>query len=326
MVNRYSNLKVLIWCCSILFFLNSCNSETAYIKNNETGVEEISKFAPFHIAEKDAKATVSFVETQIPFEIDLSGNNHKKDIDLIKDVIGKDIPVRILVYKGTNKIAKILPATEQDIFDYRKDLVRADDAVLNRPDPSLISIFPDEVSLLAVFNIMVNNSCANTNNQDGCLTFQFASDGCNARAHKMKQILGANGYNCQMHYIFGDLVAAAGSCCVPWIYHTAPLVLVRNSSNIIEERIIDPSLFAAPVTPEAWRAACQNSVCVFNPDFEFGPVTYKTVPGIVFNYNPSSMSFRLDTDNFRTDCTLEVYQNQSGCGIPNPVPPDNCQN
>ncbi|HMI06780.1 MAG TPA: protein-glutamine glutaminase family protein [Flavobacterium sp.] len=274
----------------------------------------------------DSKATVGFVQTPVPFEFDLTIDSHTNDIKLIKEVIGKDIPLRIFAYKGTNKIAKVQAVTEQDILNYRKDLVRADSEIMNRPDPAFLSIFPDEISLTNVYEIILNNSCANTNFQEGCLTFQFATDGCNARAHKMKQILNANGYNCQKQYIFGDLIASAGLCCVPWVYHTAPLVLVRNSSNVIEERILDPSLFNTPVTPEIWRAACQNVTCLLNPDFEFEPVTYKTVPGIVFNYDPGSMSFRLDSDYFRTDCTLEIYQNQSGCGFPNPFPPENCQN
>lgn len=326
MEKQYSNLRFLPWCICILLVLNSCSSESLYVNTADNNTAEIAKFAPFKITEANNKATVSFVETPVPFEFDLTVDSHANDIRLIKEVIGKDIPLRIFTYKGTNKIAKVQPVTEQDILNYRKDLVRTDSGILNRPDPAFLSIFPDELSLTNVYNIILNNSCANTNFQDGCLTFQFATDGCNARAHKMKQILNANGYNCQKHYIFGDLIASSGSCCVAWIYHTAPLVLVRNNNDVIEERILDPSLFNTPVTPEIWRAACQNSACVLNPDFEFEPVTYKTVPGIVFNYNPSSMSFRLDSDYFRTDCTLEVYKNESGCGLPSSFLPENCQN
>ncbi|WP_298221670.1 protein-glutamine glutaminase family protein [Flavobacterium sp.] len=325
MKKHYANLRWLLGCIFMLWLLNSCSSETAYVREDVKEVEEIAKFAPFNITIDHAKARVSFVQTPIPFEMDLSTDKHTSDIRLIEEVIGKDIPLKVFVYKGTNQIAKVLLGTEQDILDYRKDLVSIDSDIMNRPDPSLISIFPDEATLMSVFNMIVNNSCSN-NNQAGCLTFQFATDGCNARAHKMKQILNSNGYNCQKHYIFGDLLASANSCCTQWIYHTAPLVLVRNSNNVVEERIIDPSLFSAPVTPEVWRAGCQNSVCVFNPNFEFGPTSYKTVPGIVFNYDPMSMSFRLDSDYFRTDCTLGVYQNQSGCSFPNPLPPENCQN
>jgi len=323
-MEKYSNLRLLFWCVSMVLVLNSCSSESGYAKNEK--VTELAKWAPFEIKIKDQKAIVGFVESPVPFEFDLTANHHKNDIRLIENVIGSDTPVRIFVYKGTSHIAKIEPATQNDILNYRKDLVSANSEIMNRPDPLLVSIFPDEAALANIYTMIVNNSCANTNFQEGCMTFQYATDGCNARAHKMKQLLNANGYNCQKHYVFGGLLASAGTCCVQWIYHTAPLVLVRNSNNIIEERILDPSLFATAVTPEVWRAACQNMACVLNPDFEFEPVTYKTVPGIVFHYNPSSMSFRLDSDYFRTDCTLEVYQHQSGCAFPNPIPPDNCQN
>jgi len=326
MEKYYSKLRFPLWYIVVLLVLNSCSSESAYIKNESNGTEEIAKLAPFNIKVNGNKATVGFVQTPVPFEFDLTVNNHHSDIQLIKDAIGKDIPLRIFVYSQTNKIAKVFPVTEQEILDYRKNLVKADDEILNRPDPSLLSIFPDEATLMNVYTIITNNSCVSTNFQDGCLTFQYATDGCNARAHKMKQLLNANGYNCQKHYIFGDLLASSGTCCTPWVYHTAPLVLVRINSEVVEERVLDPSLFTMPVTPEVWRAACQNMICVFNPEFEFAPATYKTVPGIVFNFNPSSMSFSLDSDYFKTDCTLDVYHNESGCGLPGTFPPENCQN
>jgi len=326
MEKYHSNFKLLIGSIFMFMLLNSCSSETAYVREEAKGIEEIAKFVPFDIKVNGAKALVSFVQTPLPFEIDLSVDNHASDIRLIESIIGVDTPLRIFVYKGTLTIAKVEAVTQQEILDYRKNLVRADSDIMNRPDPQLVSIFPDETSLSNVFNVIVNNSCANTSNQDGCLSFQFASDGCNARAHKMKQLINAFGYNCQKHYVFGSLLASTSTCCVNWIYHTAPLVLVRNGSGIVEERIIDPSLFNAPVTPEVWRAACQNMVCVLNPDFEFLPTTYKTVPGIVFQFNPSSMSFSLDSDYFKTDCTLNVYRSQSGCGNPTALPPDNCQN
>lgn len=328
MENHNINLKMLFFFlfASILFLMNSCSSEENFVKSDPNNIVEFAKFTPFNITVNKEKAIVSFVQSQIPFEIDLLNNLHQKDVNLIQEVIGKDIPVRVFVFKGTNRIAKILSVTDVDIAEYRKSLITIDNAILNRPDPLLISIFPDELTLMNMFNLIVSNSCAN-NNQDGCLTFQLASDGCNARAHKMKQILNQNSYNCQKQFIFGsDLLASTSSCCIQWVYHTAPLVLVKNNNNEIEERVIDPSLFDVPVTPAVWREACQNLACVFNPDFEFQPVTYKTVPGIVFNYDPSSMSFLLDSDYFRTNCTLGVYQNQSGCGIPDPFPPQNCQN
>jgi len=112
-----------------------------------------------------------------------------------------------------------------------------------------------------------------TNYADLKPTFKYPDDGCYARAHRMYQII------CQTYSSWkvwnyksanGQLRACsdrgknAGPCSpadmrryVEWVYHVAPLVLVKSGEQV-QETVLDPSLFTGPVTVDDWQSA-QNA-------------------------------------------------------------------
>lgn len=89
------------------------------------------------------------------------------------------------------------------------------------------------------------------------LPFRFLNDGCQARAQKMAQILLSRNLKLAKIFIKGrfeldnphDVLWP-----VKWQYHVAPLVAVRAASGKTELRVLDPSLFAGPVSPQEFVA------------------------------------------------------------------------
>ncbi|KIX22659.1 hypothetical protein SY27_02215 [Flavobacterium sp. 316] len=99
------------------------------------------------------------------------------------------------------------------------------------------------------FNAMKNKSCA-INNQNLCIPFQYANDGCYARAHMMRQHMNYASKDCYKIFAYGNLkvnTSSTGVCGIAWRYHVAPLISVNGVWNVI-----DPSLFNQPVTITTW--------------------------------------------------------------------------
>jgi hypothetical protein len=65
----------------------------------------------------------------------------------------------------------------------------------------------------------------------------------------MRQILNNAGYECEKQFVYGNLRASTGTCCVSWVYHVAILVSFKNASGVVEKRIIDPSWYQPVLSP-----------------------------------------------------------------------------
>lgn len=84
------------------------------------------------------------------------------------------------------------------------------------------------------------------------IPFDYALDGCFARAHKMATLLDQRGITSGKAFIQGRLFASTKYGPVNWRYHVAPVVLVEeNGVNV--PYIIDPSLSPTAMKYEAWR-------------------------------------------------------------------------
>jgi hypothetical protein len=130
----------------------------------------------------------------------------------------------------------------------------------------------------------------------------------------MRQILLNAGYDCEKQFVYGNLRASTGTCCVSWVYHVAILVSYKNASGIVEKRIIDPSLFSSgPVTDAAWRAACTNTSCG-----SASVSSFANTAGNVYYRSPSG-SLLYDNNYVNTNCVLNIFSSLSGCS-PSPAP------
>lgn len=114
---------------------------------------------------------------------------------------------------------------------------------------------------------------------DPSLPFRFLPDGCQARAQRMAQLLLAKGIQSGKVFIKGKFeLENPWDPLWParWQYHTAPVLLVKVAEGRNELRVIDPSLFARPVTlPEfASRFASFKSSRI-DDLYLTGPFTYE---------------------------------------------------
>jgi hypothetical protein len=118
----------------------------------------------------------------------------------------------------------------------------------------------------------------------------------------MRQILNNAGYECEKQFVYGNLRASTGTCCVSWVYHVAILVSFKNASGVVEKRIIDPSLLSTgPITDTAWRAACTNTTCG-----SASVSSYANTAGNVYYRNPAG-SLLYDNNLVNTNCTLTAF-------------------
>lgn len=90
-----------------------------------------------------------------------------------------------------------------------------------------------------------------------CIPFLYPDDGCWARAHEMCRLMIAAGAKPRKVWIDGNLHANTKNnpqCFVDWGWHVAPTICVRHRPFHAEYMVIDPSLFATPVTETTWKS------------------------------------------------------------------------
>lgn len=289
---------------------NANQDSTLHLKEvGDASLTDFGKTIPVGIDEENGTLKVSFIVTAQFYTI-IPNKENEKYVNLIKQAIKDESPIHVFVKPNTNEIAKVEKGTEKDVNYFRSILTKEEKAVTNK----LASVLPDLATLNSIFTQIKNQSCGTSTASSPCITFRYPVDGCYARAHKMRQILISNGYDCEKQFVYGNLKATTGTCCVAWSYHVALLVSYKNASGVTEKRIIDPSLFASgPVTETAWRNACTNSTC--------GSVSvssYANTAGNVYYRSPSG-SLMYDNNTINTNCVLTKFSALSGCS-PSPAP------
>lgn len=296
--------------------INSCsdsnaNQETVNAQSKEISLKEYGRTVPVGIDKEDGTFKVSFILSAQPYHIKDTKENEAY-IAMISQAVKNEAPVRIFLKSNSNEIAKVESPTQEDIRFFKSALtkeVRAEKGVTNK----LASVIPDLATLNSLFTQIKNQSCGTSTASSPCITFRYPVDGCYARAHKMRQILNNAGYECEKQFVYGNLRASTGTCCVSWVYHVAILVSFKNASGVVEKRIIDPSLVSTgPITDTAWRAACTNSTCGST-----SVSSYANTAGNVYYRNPAG-SLLYDNNLVNTNCTLTAFSALSGCSAPVP--------
>ncbi|NSL85925.1 hypothetical protein ECE50_003720 [Chitinophaga sp. Mgbs1] len=278
--------------------------ETATPQAVNSDIVMAGNFTPFTLNTGNAgPSTVGFVQSARLYEIDLSRIGANVDADLLRKAIQDEIPVEVYLYRNTNKIAQVKPAGEPALAAYRK-MQQAPAGPQPEAEPPVI---PSQAALNSLWSQLASAP----------IPFSFATDGCYARAHKMRQIILNAGYDCNKYFAYGYLAASTGSCCVLWSYHVAPLVRFKTTSGAIEYRILDPSLFSGPVTQTQWLNACKNTGCSSSAYVS----STRTMPGNVYYVSATSNTPLYDNNYASTNCVIATYSGYSGCG---PAPVLNC--
>ncbi|MFT3798078.1 protein-glutamine glutaminase family protein [Microbacterium sp.] len=107
-----------------------------------------------------------------------------------------------------------------------------------------------------LFDQLATLSCAPLTVPAPCIPFLYPDDGCWGRAHEMSRLLIAKGVTPGKVWIRGGLRVATRNnptCAVRWGWHVAPTVIVRRFPWLSRRMVIDPSLFATPVTEAVWK-------------------------------------------------------------------------
>ncbi|WP_123838360.1 protein-glutamine glutaminase [Chryseobacterium oncorhynchi] len=304
-------LSMMVFVAALSF--NACsdsnaNQETVNPQSKEIVMKEFGKTVPTGLDKEDGKYKVSFILSAQPYEIKDTKENEAY-ISMISQAVKNETPVQIFLKANSNEIAKVEKATAEDVRYFKSVLTKEERGVTNR----LASVIPDLATLNSLFTQIKNQSCGTSTASSPCITFRYPVDGCYARAHKMRQILNNAGYECEKQFVYGNLRASTGTCCVSWVYHVAILVSFKNASGVIEKRIIDPSLNSTgPITDTAWRAACTNSTCGSTSVSSF-----TNTAGNVYYRSPSG-SLLYDNNLVNTNCTLTAFSALSGCSAPVP--------
>jgi hypothetical protein len=150
-----------------------------------------------------------------------------------------------------------------------------------------------------MFDLCNAKVCCPTSPTAPCIPFDYPDDGCWGRAHEMYRLMANQGVACNKVWIYGSLRAATTNnprCEVRWGWHVAPTLPVKIGSKT-ETYVIDPSLFAKPVTQAAW-ASVQG-----DPKAQLAAST-----GAVFYRSPSGAT-QTDPSFTATNQVLATYRN-----------------
>ncbi|MDO4713497.1 MAG: protein-glutamine glutaminase family protein [bacterium] len=242
---------------------------------------------------------------------ELIGKDHEM-LDLpgkLKFIIGRSVDDKlgspiIHIEKPTDQELKKLQAHKERL----KDLIASDTKVRRSASLSWVMSPTQEQSFFTQFK---NLSCA-TSSQYPCLPFQYAADGCYARAHYMRKLMADAGYDCKKIFV-SDInhrlqAHTKANCCVAWRYHVAPLVYVATG-YATEMMVIDPSLFDAPVLYTTWINKMKSNCKGLGQPNEY--VQIKSADH--YAYNPNSGAFIFDDDYSLTFYVLDDYPQNYGC-------------
>ena len=107
-----------------------------------------------------------------------------------------------------------------------------------------------------VFDAMNATSCPPLTVPAPCIPFLYPDDGCWARAHEMCRLMINMGLKPRKVWIRGSLHVSTRNnpaCSVRWGWHVAPTLCVRRCFFFTQRMVIDPSLFATPVSEATWK-------------------------------------------------------------------------
>ncbi len=194
--------------------------------------------------------------------------------------------------------------------------------IINTSTPGLTNVVPDMATAQLMFNYLTKQCCALSGpyGVDHCISYQYAEDGCYARAHKMCYVLN-NKYHYATHKIFSFANAGSdvlsvqaqkwGGCCINWWYHVAPLVNV-NTPTGVKAFVFDPAMFDQPVLLSVWLHAQENPVCASWGTANVSMINIQPTA----SYSPADgTGFVFDTDPLYSDTnsTLVAYSNLISC-------------
>jgi hypothetical protein len=129
----------------------------------------------------------------------------------------------------------------------------------------------------------------------GCIPFLYPNSGCEARAHRMCQLISGQGVIPAKVFNYpapGDILTVstpnASQCVVYWAGHIAPVLQVDTGQGTTAIYVIDPSLFPSAVTLTEWLARQAGSYAHYLVSWQCYEPT--VVPLGPWNTDPGSIA------------------------------------
>lgn len=276
---------------SVYLLTDTVTGQTEILQSSAVVVESVKKIA-------DNLVTISFWDHPALLKLNTSTDDAQASLNVLMQSLQKYKQVLI-----TEKNGFILNARAYD--------GKSDSAFLAATAfasvPSALRTVISEAELAQLFTFLANEACSlHPNNIDYCITFQYAWNGCFARAHKMRQIM-ANQFNlaCQKIFNYGSLAVDAYNQCVTWGWHVAPVVTVVSATGTNTQYVLDPSIAGTPLNIDQWRNLQLNGC---------SPGAYLASCDVVDGRCYGRKNFQgnyadFDDDYSRTDQFLIEYQN-----------------
>lgn len=365
--NRLRTLTIL-FALPVILLGAACNNGNKDKSSNNTSAEKqkpdsaFSQKAPqadmsdlLTIAQmsedRDGKnIELRFFEREAIYKIDKTDKAYSSNIDILKEAIKNNSPVRFSLNPARLNVTKITKATDEEVRAYNTgkgfnsaemkikgaapvtiDVTKIDTTVFNRVDyqvkfPVLklcYNVVPDYATLVSIFNYCASQGCNNpppytiTN----CIPFQYVKDGCYARAHKMRQMISQKfGYCVEKVFSFAEgypkkLAVKAnmwGGCCVEWWYHVVPLLRMNVKAGTHTFQICYVIDPGMFTTPVTLSTWLQaQKNTTCNPNATV--TSYSIQPGTAYWPMGSSSSFGTDPNYIDTEATLIAYKNRVTC-------------
>jgi hypothetical protein len=237
-----------------------------------------------------------------------------------------------LSWPGTTETAAYLEWYKSNILDAeinrKVNMAQIDTSTFNYVDVQDWKVFlrctstvPDFATAKKIFDYCKQQTCTvGPTQEQPCIPFGYARDGCFARAHKMRKIISEKFKYCSekvFSFGYGTTLwvkaTLGGGCCVNWWYHVAPLLRVKGKYGLEFCYVIDPSMFTKPVLLSTWLDAQDDTTCNASASLS----SYSIQPGTAYTPvwgNPVT-SYTTDPGYTLTNNSLQYYATQgSTCG------------
>lgn len=297
-------------------------------------------------SESNTEVLVSFIGQPMIYSI---AKDRTSILELLRLSMNNKLPIEVVISTEDNYIKNARQTNIEKINQYRQmneELLpdaflpeefndnhfetRSNDIVPNLTTAKKIFDEVNKMSVVYANGTFAPPSLSIPGYNLGRIPYQYADDGCYARAHAMRRVVENNfGYTSYKRFIISSnkvqipLTVKATKwsnrgCCISWGYHVAVALKVRQTDGSLVWYVIDPSIFSEPVTASTWdnsmignsSTACKNMSAYNNQYKRYTIAGQYYTPGSVVN---NQQYFTFDHTYNNTYSTMYNYRTRRSC-------------
>ncbi|RMZ58370.1 hypothetical protein D1632_12140 [Chryseobacterium nematophagum] len=253
--------------CIVTFTLTSCTqdremNEVAAIPTDvaiiSKNAEESNNMTPFDINKVNDNYEVAFAESARVYNIANTPQNNQY-IQRLKEAVESHTSLLITIHQNTItnvQNTRVKRSTEMYLKEIGYDKLRNTIEQWELHEITNFLSNPNKYKIINVnvLNLFMNNTLSYQSY--GIPNFKYRTDGCYARAHRMRQMLKEKGIKCEKIWVYGYLRAITPeNKVINWRYHVTVAVNVRGMGKMV----IDPAFQNTAMTPNEWKQKCLNN-------------------------------------------------------------------